>query len=307
MKVIVMGTGGVGGYFGALLSRAGHEVGVVARGDHLEALQANGLTVESTEEPSFTTPVRALRVIEATDAADLVLVAVKSYDIGEAIETLGPAVTDNTTLLTLMNGVDSGEQLAERFGPARVLDGLVYIESYIKSPGVIAQVGGPRRVVFGNRNGANSQRETGLLTTFESAGWNVELSPIILGMLWTKLSFIGPLAALNTLTGLPSSVLCSNEECLRLVHDVTAEYVAVANAEGAALSHELADSMGDRMRRFTGVTSMLRDRMAGKRLETDALVTSVVQRGSRLGVATPATQTIDRLLAPMRDGGAQQL
>ena len=307
MNIVVMGTGGVGGYFGGLLAKAGHDVTVVARGAHLDALRATGLTVESADAPSFTAAVHALDKPGPDTRADLVLVAVKSYDIDDAIEAVAPAVTDGTTLLTLMNGVDSGQQLAKRFGPERVLDGLVYIESYIKSPGVIAQVGGPRRVVFGNRNGANGDREAGLLESFETAGWNVELSPTILGMLWTKLSFIGPLAALNTLTGLPSSVLCSSEECVTLVHDVTAEYLAVANAEGAALSSEIADTMADRMRGFAGTTSMLRDRLAGKRLETDALVTSVVRRGRELGVPTPATQTIDRLLAPMRDGGAQQL
>jgi 2-dehydropantoate 2-reductase len=302
-----MGTGGIGGYFGGLLAKAGHDVTVVARGAHLGALQANGLTVETTEGRAFTTPVTALSEIGPGASVDLILVTVKSYDIDEAIETIAPGVSEDTLLLTLMNGVDSGEQLAKRFGPERVLDGLVYIESFIKSPGVVAQVGGSRLVVFGNRNGANSQRETRFLQTFESAGWNVELSPTILGMLWRKLSFIGPLAALNTLTGLSSAVLCSSDECLTLIHDVTSEYVAVANADGAALPNELADTMAERMRGFSGTTSMLRDRIGGKRLETDAMVTSVVRRGRELGVPTPTTQTIDRLLAPMRKGGAQRL
>jgi 2-dehydropantoate 2-reductase len=176
MRVLVMGTGGVGGYFGALLGRAGHDLRVIARGAHLDALQTHGLSIETVAEDDFTVPVHALPAPEPDHKVDLVIVSVKSYDLDEAIAKFRPAVGPDTTVLTLLNGVESGERLSQVFGPERVLDGVVYIESFIKSPGVIAQVGGPRRAVFGNRNGPNGDREQRFFQDFLVAGWQVELA-----------------------------------------------------------------------------------------------------------------------------------
>ena len=135
MNVVVMGAGGVGGYFGALLARAGHRVTVIARGAHLDAVQKEGLRVESIAEPSFTVPVHALSAAEPDVTADLVLVAVKTHDIADAVDRFRPAVGPDTALLTLQNGVDAAEMLAKDFGAERVLEGAVYIESRVRSPG----------------------------------------------------------------------------------------------------------------------------------------------------------------------------
>ena len=308
MKVMVMGAGGVGGYLGALLARAGHRVTVLARGAHLDALQQDGLRIESTVENAFTVPVRALPAPEAGQLTDLVMVAVKAYDLDDAIARVRPAVGSDTTVLTLLNGVESGEKLAASFGPARVLDGVMYIESFIKSPGVIAQTGGPRRVVFGNRSGPNGERENALLSAFSEAGWNVELTDNILGSLWSKFAYLGPFAAVNTVTGLGSARLCSTDVCSRLMETVVSEYIAVGNAEGADLSPDTLETVMGRYRgSIVSMTSMLRDRVAGKRIESEALVGSVVRRGRALGVPTPTTEHLYCLLAPMAQGNAAQL
>jgi 2-dehydropantoate 2-reductase len=304
LDVLVMGAGGVGGYYGGLLGRGGHRLSLVARGPHLHALQANGLRVETAEEGEFTVPVDARAAAEPGRYADLVIVAVKSYDLEEAIACIDPAVGMRTTVLTLLNGVESGERLAQAFGPERVLDGLVYIESYIKQPGVIFQAGGSRRVVFGNRNGPNAERERNLLATFAAAGWKVDLADNVVGALWTKFAYLGPYAAFNTVTGLNSGKVCEVEEAKALMRQMVSEYVAVGNAEGARLDQTVVDGIMDSFQNaMVGMTSMLRDRVGGRRIESDALVSSVVRRGARAGVPTPVTKILATLLKPMEAGG----
>ena len=303
MNVLVMGAGGVGGYFGALLARAGHPLTVIARGAHLDAVRANGLRVESAIEPPFTVSADAHDAPPPDCRPDLVLFTVKSYDVAEAVERIRPAVGPDTVALTLLNGVNSGDALADAFGRDRVLDGVVYVESYVQAPGVIAQAGGPRKVTFGRRSG-NGDRERRLLGAFESAGWNVDLADDILVPLWQKLTFIGPFAAVNTITGLGTERLGASGECVRLLHAMMREYADVARAEGAALPSNAADAALERFHAFSGMSSMLRDRIAGKRLESDALVADVARRGKARGVPTPATDAMSALLAPMSAGGA---
>ena len=303
MRVLVMGTGGVGGYFGALLGRAGHDLRVIARGTHLDAMQINGLTVETVAEDNFTIPVRALPIPAPGQQVDLVMMAVKSYDLEEAIHIIRPAVGPDTTVLTLLNGVESGERLAQVFGPERVLDGVVYIESFIKSPGVIAQTGGPRRAVFGNRNGANSEREQRFYQDFLAAGWQVELADNVTNALWSKYAYLGPYAAFNTITGLGSAQLCAASECESLMQQMVEEYVAVGNAEGAAFGDDAVETILDRYRNpIVGQTSMYRDRLASRRIEVEALVGAVVRRAAAAGIPSPMTSTIYALLQPMANG-----
>ncbi len=304
MDVLIMGTGGVGGYFGALLGRAGHRLTALARGRHLEALQTDGLRIETVVEDDFTVPVHALSTTEPGRVCDLVLMCVKSYDVDEAITLVRPGVGPNTTILTLLNGIESGEQLAAEFGPERVLDGVVYIESFIKEPGVVAQVGGPRRAVFGSRNGANGDREQKLLDEFLTAGWNVELADNMVGALWNKFAYLGPYAAFNTVTGLNSGQLCDAPESEEMMQQMVAEYVAVGNAEGADLGPTIVDGIMERFRNpMIGMTSMMRDRVNGKRIEHEALVGSVVRRGKAHGIATPVTEMLYALLAPVAVAG----
>ncbi len=297
-----MGAGGVGGYFGALLARAGHDVTIVARGPHLDAIKRHGLRVECATEPSFAVAVEAATAVAPGYEADLVLFAVKTYDLDAAARVIEPAVGRATTVLAMQNGVGSGERLAERFGAERVLDAAVYVEAHLGSPGVIVQEG-TWRVVFGRRTG-NGAPETALLETFTGAGWEAELSPQILATLWTKLTFIGPLAALGTIAGLSAAQVCSQDASAAFIEAVVGEYAAVGNAAGAGLPADVAAAVMKRVRGFEGITSMHRDRIAGKRLESDALVGDVVRRGAAHGVPTPLTAGLDALLAPMRDGGA---
>ncbi|MEK9659943.1 MAG: 2-dehydropantoate 2-reductase [Chloroflexota bacterium] len=306
MDVLVVGAGGVGGYLGGLLARAGHRLSVVARGASLEALSRQGLRVESVADGTFTVPVEAVPTAPQGRTTDLVLFTVKEYDTQGAIEQTLAGVGPHTQVLTLQNGVVSADHLAAAFGRERVLEGLIYIESYVKAPGVIAQEGGPRRVVFGKRSG-NGAREQALLGTLREAGWQAELADDIITALWAKLCFIGPFAALNTLTGLRGPLLAGESVSGGVARALIGEYVAVATAEGARLPADMVDATLERMRTFMGLASMLRDRVAGRRLESDALVDDVVRRAASHSIPVPVATMLAALLAPVREGGSPAL
>ena len=306
MKVLVMGTGGVGGYFGGLLARAGHDVTFIARGAHLEAMQGRGLVIKSVAEPAFTLQVQAHPAPPEGVTADLIMFCVKNYDTQEAVKIIGPAVGPDTVILPLQNGVDGADALAAAFGKERVLGGVAYIEVSVREPGVIAQRGGARRILFGEMNGSTSERSDLLFKEFEAAGWLVERSAHIKRDLWSKLIFIAPFAGMNTVTGLAAGPLRETQATRQLLSLAIAEGEAVGNAEGAGLPSDAVGRALATLDAFpaTGLTSMYRDRLAGKRLESDVLVGSIVRRGERHGIPTPVMSMMESLLAPMANGNA---
>ena len=304
MRVLVMGAGGVGGYYGGLLARAGHDVTFVARGAHLQALQRNGLTVESEHEPPFTLPVRATAQPGAEHEADLILLTVKTYDTAEALALIRPAAGPGTMVLTLQNGVDSGEAIAATLAQGHVAEGPVYVVSSITSPGVVRQTGGVNRVVAGAHDDASRPRIEALASELRIAGWPMELTDHPQRELWAKLAFLGPLAIGTTLTGLSAGALRSHAASAALLRQLVEEYVGVANAQGVGLGPDASARAMATLERYPadGTSSMARDQEAGRRLEAEALVGSVVRRGKASGVATPATEMAYRLLAPLIDG-----
>jgi 2-dehydropantoate 2-reductase len=304
MKVLVMGSGGVGGYYGALLARMGHNVTFIARGPHLEAMQRDGLRVESDDEPPFTVPVKAMPRPVAGAPNDLVIFAVKAYDTATAAAIIRPIVHAQTMVLSLQNGVDSGDQLTAEVGADHVLAGPVYVVSSIASPGVVRRTGAVNRVVFGPLSPAATTRASEILAEAIAAGWPAELTAHPLRELWTKLAFLGPFAATTTLTGVTAEQLRSDPSSAALVRAVMAEYVAVATAEGADLPANAMDAAFETLMRYPGeaTSSMARDREAGKRLETEALVSTVSRRGKDRAVPTPITNMLTALLAPLTQG-----
>ena len=306
MKILVMGTGGVGGYFGGLLARAGHDVTFIARGAHLEAMQGRDLAIESVVEPTFTLQVQAHPAPPASVTADLIMFCVKNYDTQEAVKIIGPAVGPDTLILPLQNGVDGADALAAAFGKERVLGGVAYIEVSVREPGVITQRGGARRIIFGEMDGGTSKRCDLLLKEFEAAGWLAERSAHIKRDLWSKLIFIAPFAGMNTVTGLAAGPLRKTQATRQLLSLAIAEGEAVGNAEGAGLPPDAVDRALATLDAFpaTGLTSMYRDRLAGKRLESDVLAGSIVRRGEIHGIPTPVMSMMESLLEPMADGNA---
>ena len=176
MKILVVGAGGVGGYYGGVLSRSGEEVTLVARSDHLRAILRDGLRVRSEAAGDFTVRPMATDRPDGSWKADLALFCVKGYHNKQAIEVMAPAIGEDTDILTLQNGIGAGEELADAFGRDRVLMGATYIDGWIEAPGLVGEGGGAFQTVFGEATGEKTARANRILDTFTRAGIDTELS-----------------------------------------------------------------------------------------------------------------------------------
>ena len=189
MRIAVLGSGGIGGYYGALLAKAGHDVSFIARGAHLEALQRRGLTVRTPEGES-TMPVAAAADTRTLGPVDLVLFSVKSYDTEPAARALTPLMARDTAVVTFQNGVDNVEAIASVVGAGTVLGGAVYIALQLAGPGVVVRTGGEGKVVFGEPSGALTERLRRIAGAFEQSGIPHQVSTDINRVLWEKFLFI---------------------------------------------------------------------------------------------------------------------
>lgn len=299
MRIAVMGTGGVGGYFGGLLARAGHDVTFIARGAHLAAMQQHGLRVESTLDGTFTVQARAVQDTATVGPQDLILFTVKMYDNGPAIAALRPLLDAETVLLTLQNGIDNGDQLVAAFGAPRVMIGSVYMEGRVQSPGVVTQ-GGPGIAAFGELTPGITERGQRLLKICREAGWRVELQENMPGMLWKKFAYIAGSAAVCTLTNCNYGEMRAVPETRALIRSAIEEVLAVGRARGAPIMDDsLAWSMTS-LENFpaAGRASLAKDFSAGLRVELEGITGAVVRMAREVGVATPINTTLYALLKP---------
>ncbi len=294
MKIAVVGAGAIGGYYGALLQETGQEVTFLARGAHLRALRESGLRVEDLDRPPRALPVRATDAAEDVGPVDLVLFTVKSYDTAAAAAHLPPLLGPRTAVLTLQNGVENVEILAERVGRDRVLGGACYIFASVPAPGVVRRTGGPRRVVFGELDGATSPRARAVQEALAATGVPVELSDRILTDLWEKYLFITAQGGMTALTRLPVGALRRTAATFEMYLDVASEVAAVGRAHGVPIPagerervRRLAESLDP-----ASYSSLYTDLVRGARMELDALVGYVVRLGRRYGVPTPMCRAI---------------
>ena len=201
MKIAVMGGGGIGGYFGGLLARAGEDVTFIARGVHLDVIQKNGLQVNSAAG-DFHVRVKATHDCSAVGLMDVVLFCVKGYDTETAGAQIRPLIRPGTTVLSLLNGVDACERLAAILGEEHVMAGVVHILSTISAPGIIHQTAGPRTIKFGEKDGRVTPRAERILDVLKGAGILAELSTKIQVDLWEKFVFICAQGGVTALSGL---------------------------------------------------------------------------------------------------------
>lgn len=300
MRIAVIGAGGIGGYYGALLQESGQDVAFLARGVHLAAMQERGLRIDSAIAAPLTLRVRATDRTEEIGPVDLVLFTVKSYDTKDAAALLPPLLGEATAVLTLQNGVDNLDILIEAVGRDHVLGGLCYISSTVASPGVIMHSGGPRRIVFGEPDGRLSGRAIDTLAALRATGVPVELSSQILVEMWEKYLFIAAQGGMTALTRLPIGPIRQTPETYEVYLAVADEVAAVGRAHGVPLPpnqrervKRLADSLEP-----TLYSSLHSDLVAGHRLEIEALLGNVVRLGSRYGVPTPSCRVLYAALRP---------
>ncbi len=299
MKIAMMGAGGVGGYFGALLHRAGEQVWFIARGEHLKAMQANGLRVTSVLG-DFTIKVTATDDPVEAGVADLVIFGIKSYDTDAAAERMKPMIGSRTTILCLQNGVDNEEKLAAIYGERVVLPAVVHIFSAVSAPGVIAQTGGPRKITIGEPDGSISPRVERIFEVFRKAEINCERPTRIMADLWEKFLFICAVGGMTALTRAPIGEIRSCPESRAMLRAVMEEVAAVARAKRIPIA---ADAVEQAMQFVDGLapggrSSLYHDLASGKRLELDALAGAVVRFGEETGVAIPMNRAIYAALKP---------
>jgi 2-dehydropantoate 2-reductase len=306
MKIVVMGTGGTGGYFGAKLARAGEDVTFVARGVHLEAIRARGLRVKSAIDGEWTVRAPAVERLAGLPPADLVLFCVKSFDTESAAEIIRPVVGKDTGVLPVQNGVDNVEKLERILGPGHVLGGVAQVLATIEAPGVVSHrfLG---RIVFGEMDGRESERARAFLQACARAGIQAEISSHMLRALWEKYVLIAAQAGLTALTRCPAGVVRSLPETRAMYHRILHEMVALGNAAGAGLGAEVPDrcmTMLDNLgAAFT--SSLHHDLAEGKRLELEALHGHAVRLGERHGIPTPMVFAVYAALKPYADGPPQ--
>jgi 2-dehydropantoate 2-reductase len=304
MRVMVMGSGGTGGYFGGLLARAGEDVTFVARGAHLDAMRAKGLTVRSRLVGDFTVPARATDDPGEAGPADLILFCVKAYDTESAAERLRPAVGPDTAILPVQNGIDSAERIGRVVGPGHVIGGTAGVSSVIEAPGIIHHRAGPDAIRLGELNGRPSARTQRITDALRRAGINAELRPDIRIALWEKFVLICGLSGLTALTRLPIGAVLACAETRTLYQEVMEETLAVGRAEGVALPDEVVERT---LKLFEAGDpaihgSLYYDLAAGRRLEIDTLNGAVVRLGRKRAVPTPANFAVYAALKPYADG-----
>mgnify|MGYP001612182622 CR=1 FL=1 len=303
MKILVMGSGGVGGYFGAKLARAGEAVTFVVRGAHLNAIRTHGLRIKSRMEEELVVTAPATEDPSEAGPVDLILFCVKSFDTEAAARALGGAVGPETAILSLQNGVDNEEKIGAIGGPDHVLGGVAYVFATLESPGVIFHsLGG--RIVFGELDGSETLRAWRIRDTLARAGIPVELSPQIQRVLWEKYLFIVAQSGMTALTRCPIGVIRSVPETRRMYRLIVEELAALAKAAGVPLLPSAADAvmMATDNLAPTAYSSLHYDLTHGKRLELEALQGHAVRLGERLGIPTPVCSAVYAALKPYLNG-----
>jgi 2-dehydropantoate 2-reductase len=306
MRIVVMGSGGTGGYFGAKLARAGEDVTFVARGAHLEAIRTHGLRVKSAAEGEWVVRSPVVERLEGLPAAEIVLFCVKSFDTESAAETIRPVVGQSTGVLPVQNGVDNLDKLDRILGPGHAMGGVAQVLATIEGPGVINHrfLG---RLIFGEMDGRRSNRAQAFLAACERAAIQAEISSTMLRALWEKYALIAAQAGMTALTRCPAGTVRSVPETRRMYRAIVGEMIALGNAAGAGLDAGLADrtmAMLDGMgAAFT--SSLHHDLAQGKRLELEALHGHAVRLGERHGIPTPMLFADYAALKPYADGPPQ--
>ncbi|MDO9094746.1 MAG: 2-dehydropantoate 2-reductase [Rubrivivax sp.] len=304
MRITIMGSGGVGGYFGGRLAQAGHEVSFVARGAHLQALRKHGLRVLSPLGDLHLKQVRAVESPAEISAADFVLFGVKLWDTVDAAQSLWTQLGEDTVVVSFQNGVVKDDLLRAALGPRHVAGGVGYIAASIAEPGVIRHNGTMQRLVFGEFDGSTSPRLQAFAAACAEAGIDHELSPRIRQAQWEKFVFLVGLSATTTLARLPIGRIRSHPRAHAFLHDVMDEVVKVARAEGVLLPPEYAENrlaFADTLPE-TMTSSMHHDLERGNRLELPWLSGDVVERGRRLGVPTPCNRAVVDILSLHAEG-----
>jgi 2-dehydropantoate 2-reductase len=304
MRIAVIGTGGIGGPYGASLAKAGADVTFVARGAHLAAMRENGLRIEGDRGETHIRPAQATDDIASIGTVDVILFCVKLWDVEPAAEQLPAIIGPQTAVIPLQNGIDAAEGLIRILGYEAVMGGMAFVTGTIVAPGVIRQTGAYQRMTFGELDGRISERSQRVRDLCGAAGFEGVLSSDIMVPVWQKFILLVPLSGLNALTRLPLGKWRDDPDLLALYEAALRETVAVGLAEGIRLPPDSIDKTLAMMRSMPAhhTTSMGNDLLRGNRLELPWFAGKVVELGRRHGIPTPVNGFIYAALKPYVNG-----
>lgn len=301
MRIAVMGTGGVGGYYGGLLTKQGHEVHFIARGAHLDAIREKGLQVKSIHGDFTIFPARVSSDPAGIGVVDLVIFCTKTYDTVEAARKIMPLVGPDTTVMSLQNGIDAAERIGAVIGIDHLIGSVTWISSAVEAPGVIKQVSQFRRVVLGELDGSITPRLQKIYKAWQEIGITAELSENILKVLWTKFVFISAASGLGSLVRLPLGDYRSVPETRFFIASLMREVEAIALAQGITLDADVVDqslvfidNAAPQIR-----PSMQLDVEAGRKSEIESIIGVIPSKGRALGLPTPVADLIYAALLPI--------
>jgi len=294
MKIAIVGSGGVGGYFGARLAASGQDVTFIARGSHLQALQKEGLKVHSALGDLHLPEVKATNDTAVVGPVDVIMIAVKLWATEEAAAAAKPMIGPNTVAVSFQNGVVAVDTLLPILGKEHVMGGVANIAALIEGPGVIRHNGNMANLFFGELDGKPSPRSQALQVACKIANVQAELVGDINRAIWEKFVRLVTLSALTSLTRMPVGPIRSDPDTRSLMQQVMEEVVAVGKAKGVKFD---AGLIADQMSKVDGypatmVASMCGDLRRGNRLELPWLSGMVAKLGKELSVPTPANQFV---------------
>ena len=300
MRVVIYGTGGAGGYFGAKLALGGHDVTFIARGAHLKAIREHGLVLDTPEGELIARPGLATDDPAEVKDADVVILGVKAWQVKDAARAIKPMLGEAAFVVPLQNGVEAVAELAEVLGAGRVLGGLCATFSWIAEPGRIKSIGGINVIRFGELDNRKSARVQALRQAFEDAGVKAQVPDDIHRALWEKFLIVTAFGGVGAVAQAPIGILRSLPQTRGLLEACIAETAAVGRARHVALAEtavadtlKLIDTMAP-----GSTTSLQRDIADGKPSELDYWTGAVVRLGAEAGIATPTHTIIYHALLP---------
>ncbi|MBK7452171.1 MAG: 2-dehydropantoate 2-reductase [Anaerolineales bacterium] len=308
MKFAIFGTGGVGGYFGGRLAQAGEDVTFIARGHHLSAIQQTGLSVESIRGDFVVNPARAIDLTQTVGAVDVVILAIKAWQLDDAIHQMKPLVGDATVIVPLLNGIEHMEALVSAFGSEHVLGGVCRISAFIAEAGHIKHVGIDPFIAFGELNREMSERVSKLYDVIKNiSGVTVEASGNIELAMWEKYLLIAAFSGVGAATRSPVGMFRSIPETRAMFRRALEEVALVANSRGVGLTEGSVQSVMDRIDQTQPDTmaSMQKDVLAGRPSELESQTGALVRMARAATVSVPTHEFIYASLLPMEKKARQ--
>jgi len=299
MNIVVIGAGGIGGYFGGRIANAGYNVTFVARGKHLEAIRNNGLQVKSTKGDFIVHP-NATDTINDIENPDLIILGVKSWQVEEIAKQIKPIVTNTTMVLPLQNGADNVDKLLAHLDKKNVLAGLCKIVSKVEAPGVINHFAFEPEVIFGENDNSQTERIEKVKEVFDDAGFKNKIAGDIHKSIWRKFLFITMVSGIASLTRVVFGEMLKDKNIEKIILDTAHEIKEIAIAKGVNISDddvEFAMNMYKNSE-YDTTASMQRDIMEGKPSELENLNGYIVKQGKLLGIPTPTNSFIYKGLLP---------